>query len=373
MSLQPLEGLLGLPHRAGWGRVVVSEGRIERIEPRLRPQGAPERLIVPGFVDLHVHGGGGADTMDGAEGIARLAEFHLRHGTTALCPTTITRPLAELSAVVAAAAELARGDELATRLLGVHLEGPWISPAKLGAQPPHALPPDLAALRELLDAGPVAVVTLAPELPGALELVALLAERGVRASLGHSTCTLAQAQAAFAAGAGGVTHLFNAMSGLHHREPGLAAAALEAGPDTVHELILDLEHVHPASVNLAARAMRGKLALVTDAIRATGLPEGESELGGQRVRVAAGRATLEDGTLAGSVLTLDRAFRHALRHEGLASDLPEAVRWSATHAADALGRADLGRLVPGAWADLVVLDEQLEVEAVYRAGVEVAR
>ncbi|MGE0712460.1 MAG: N-acetylglucosamine-6-phosphate deacetylase [Planctomycetota bacterium] len=368
-----LEGLLGLPGEARWGRLELEGGRIARVEPCERPAGARERLVVPGFVDLHVHGGGGADVMDGPEGVLAVAAFHLRHGTTALCPTTVTRPPEELFAALAGVAGLAAGPATAehARLLGVHLEGPFIAPARRGAQPPYELPPDAALLERLLAAGPVATVTLAPELEGALELVRLCAARGVRASLGHSGCRLAEAEAAYAAGAAGTTHLFNAMSGLHHRSPGLAAAAFGAPATTFHELILDLDHVHPALVAIAARALPGGLCLVSDAIRATGTGDGESELGGQRVLVRAGRATLEDGTLAGSVLTLDRAFRTALRGPGLARDLAEAVRWSATNPADALGRADLGRLAAGAAADLVVLDDRLEVEAVWRDGAQV--
>jgi N-acetylglucosamine-6-phosphate deacetylase len=361
-----LEGLLP---EGVWGRVHVEDGRVARVEPCARGA-APERLLVPGFVDLHVHGGGGADVMDGAEGIAATAAFHLGHGTTSLCPTTITRPVEELLATLRAAGSLG-DDPRRARLLGVHLEGPFLAHERMGAQPPYELAPELSLLDRLLDAGPVATLTLAPELPNALDLIARLVERGVRASLGHSACTQDEGQAGYAAGAVGTTHLFNAMTGLHHRTPGLVAAALDAGPHTFHELILDLHHVHPAMVALAARTLRGRLCLVSDAIPATGLPEGESRLGGQRVFVREGQARLVDGTLAGSVLTLERAFRHALRGPKLAADLSQAVRWSATNPADALGRHDLGRIEVGAWADLVLLDEHLDVLAVWRSGREV--
>lgn len=374
MAEVALEGLLALPEGPAYGRLRFEGERLREVKAIERPPGAPERLIVPGFVDLHVHGGGGADVMAGAEGIAASAAFHLRHGTTSLCPTTLTRPLEELSAVVRAAAS-ASAELSATRRgarsLGVHLEGPFLAPNKLGAQPPFERSPNLSELRALLDAGPVAVVTLAPELPGALSLIEELAARGVRASLGHSACTFDQARVAFDAGAGGVTHLFNAMSGLHHRKPGLAAAALGLDrPELVHEVILDLLHVHPAMVSLAARGP-GAIALITDAIPATGLADGAHELGGQAVTVSGGRATLSDGTLAGSVLTLDQAFRNALRGPGLATDLALAARWTSTHAARALGRDDLGRLEAGALADVLVFDEGLELERVFLNGLEV--
>lgn len=353
----------------GWreGALVVEEGRVVA----LREGPAPGRRILPGFVDLHVHGGGGADVMDGPEGVAHMAAFHLRHGTTALCPTTVTRPPEELRATVAACAAL--GDDPArARLLGVHLEGPFLAERKRGAQPAFTRAPDLDLLEEWLAAGPVAVVTLAAELPGALELIARLRQARVRASLGHSACSHAQAAAAFAAGAGGVTHLFNAMSGLKHRDPGLAAAALDPGlpgaEERYHELILDTHHVAPALYRLAHQASAGRLCLVSDAIRAAGLGDGPSELGGQAIEVRAGQALLPDGTLAGSVLTLDEALQHAVA-AGVA--LEQVSASLAANPAAALGRDDVGRLAPGTFADAVELDEELRLVRVWRGGREV--
>jgi N-acetylglucosamine-6-phosphate deacetylase len=354
------------------GTLHLADGRVASIRPGAPgPRAAASPIYLPGFVDLHVHGGGGADVMDGPEGVQAVGAFHLGHGTTALCPTTVTRPIEELREVLRGLEELGEmgaGGLTHARLLGAHLEGPFLAPDRLGAQPPHALTPDAATLTELLDAGPVAVMTLAPELPGALDLVALLAERGVRASLGHSACDHSQAVAAFAAGAQGVTHLFNAMSGLHHRRPGLAAAALEQ-PNAYLELILDGHHVHPALFRLALRAASGQLCLVSDAIRAAGLREGQSELGGQRVTVSGGRATLADGTLAGSLLTLDRSLALAIE-----AGVPweEASALLSRNPADALGRPDLGRLTPGARADVLELDpDDLSLRRVFLGGVEV--
>ena len=346
------------------GALVIAEGRVVALEPG---PGDPRRLLLPGFLDLHVHGGGGADVMDGPDAVQAVARFHVRHGTTGLCPTTVTRPLEELERTVRGVGALPeRADQ--ARLLGVHLEGPFLADARRGAQPPYCLAPDPSALGRLLAAGPVATVTLAPELPGALELIGLCRARGVRASLGHSGASCEEGRAGFQAGASGVTHLYNAMRGLTHREPGLAAAALEA-EGVFLELILDLHHVHPALFRLALRAARGKLVLVSDAIRAAGLPPGESELGGQVVRVAGGKATLADGTLAGSLLTLDVALRHAVQ-AGLRVE--EASALLSLHPAQALGREDLGRLAPGARADLVELDaDDLSLRRVWRGGVEV--
>lgn len=358
-------GLLGATAPVA-GTLVVEDGRVASF----REGPAPARLLLPGFVDLHVHGGGGADVMDGPEGVRAVAAFHARRGTTALCPTTVTRPLEELRRFVASVAALAGAPVVeGARLAGVHLEGPFINEARRGAQPPFTRAVDLRELEALVDAGPVAAVTLAPELPGALEAVRWLAARGVRASLGHSDCTFDQARAAFAAGARGATHLFNAMSGLDHKRPGLAAAALEA-EGAVLELILDGHHVHAALARLALRAARGRIALVTDAIRAAGQGDGESELGGQRVVVQGGRAALADGTLAGSVLTLDRALRLAV---DLGESITQVSRMLSRNPADALGRADLGRLDAGACADVVELDaETLAVTRVWIGGVEVA-
>ncbi|MEZ6185112.1 MAG: N-acetylglucosamine-6-phosphate deacetylase [Planctomycetota bacterium] len=364
-----------MPELALAGRIVTPEGALvpgtlvlagDRIQA-VREGPGPAHLLLPGMIDLHVHGGDGADVMDGPAGLERLARFHLRQGTTSLCPTTITAPLAELARTVEAVGAQP-SDPQGARLLGVHLEGPFIAPARRGAQPDFCRSPSWDELRALLDRGPVDVVTLAPELPGALELIGHLSARGVRVSLGHSAATYAQARAGFAAGARGVTHLFNAMSGLHHRHPGLAAAAL-AEPEVISELILDLEHVHPDMVRHALMSARGKLALVSDAIRATGGPEGESELGGQRVCVKDGRATLANGTLAGSILTLDQALRNAV---GLGLDPQAASALLSLHPAQALRRDDLGRLTPGALGDVLVVDpDTLELQRVFKGGREV--
>ena len=341
------------------GALAVADGRITALR---EPTDIPDRWILPGFLDLHVHGGGGADVLDGPEGLRDVATFHAQHGTTALCPTSVTRPLPDLRAFLTHLRAATPGP--GARLLGAHLEGPFLSPAKLGAQPDFPLDPDPDVMATLLEAGPVDVVTLAPELPGALELIGWLCGRGVHVSLGHSRATYDQARSAFARGARGVTHLFNAMSGLHHREPGLVGAALETD-DLTLEVILDGHHVHPGAFRVARQSARGKLALITDAIRAAGQPCGRSELGGQPVVVADGKATLEDGTLAGSVLTLDQALRNAVE---AGVPLAEASAMLSQHPADALGRSDLGRLTPGAWADAVELDDALTVRRVWVGG-----
>jgi N-acetylglucosamine-6-phosphate deacetylase len=345
---------------------VIEDGLVQSFRPGATDARA---VVLPGFIDVHVHGGAGHDTMDGEDGVLGLARFHARKGTTALCPTTVTSEVSSLERALGGVARAAARppEGVSARVLGAHLEGPFISEARLGAQPRHARRPDRALLERLLAAGPVSLVTLAPELEGALELVAHLRERDIRASLGHSDAGLEAARAAYASGARGATHLFNAMSGVHHRSPGLAVAALET-EGAFLELILDGHHVHPALLDLTLRAARGRVVLVTDAIRAAGLGDGETDLGGQRVTVREGRATLASGTLAGSVLTLDRALANAVT-AGLA--LERAAELLSRNPADYLGRPDLGRFAPGARGDAVVLSDDLVLARVLVGGREV--
>jgi N-acetylglucosamine-6-phosphate deacetylase len=321
-------------------------------------------VLLPGFVDLHVHGGGGADVMDGGDAVHRLAALHARHGTTALLATTTTAPLdvltAALQALAPACAQRAPGG---ARVLGVHLEGPYLDPGRLGAQPPYPQRPDLPTLQMLMRQAPVRVLTLAPELDGALALIPTLVEWGVRVQIGHSSASYEQACAALQAGAGGFTHLFNAMGGLHHRAPGVAGAALAHAQYA--ELIPDLVHVHPGAMRAALRAVPGLFA-VTDATAAAGMPDGDYRLGGQVVWRCRDAVRLPDGTLAGSVLTMDQALRNLV---GLGLSLAEAAACVSTRAARYLGESRCGRLAPGAHADVVALDATtLTVQGVWVEG-----
>lgn len=319
--------------------------------------------VVPGFIDAHIHGAIGADVMDAdAEALARIAGYLPAEGTTAFLATTMTGPAEAIEAALEGTAgfESAPG---AAEMLGVHLEGPFLDPAKAGAQPvEHIIAPDIALFDHWQAAagGRIRVVTLAPEQPGGDALVAHLAGLGVRASIGHSSCSAAQAEAAIAAGARRGTHLFNAMVGLHHREPG-APCALLTSPAARCEIIADGLHVTPAMVKLAYRAAgRERLMAITDAMRAKGLGDGDYELGGQPVKVENGQARLADGTLAGSVLTFDAAFRNLLDFTGC--EMADAIAMSSTNAAHDLGVADRkGSLAEGFDADLVVLDAELRV------------
>ncbi|WP_338200738.1 N-acetylglucosamine-6-phosphate deacetylase [Candidatus Nephthysia bennettiae] len=326
--------------------------------------------LVPGFVDIHVHGGGGASMTGGdAAQILEAAQFHRRHGTTHLLVSQVTAGLDTMLAGCAAVAGLVEGG--ARGIVGGHLEGPFLSRRRRGAQDPDSLlPVEPEVLERLLSAGrgTVRMVTVAPELPGAPALIARLVAEGVVAALGHTDASYAEAVAGFRAGARVATHLFNGMPPLHHRDPGPVAAALER-PGVVCELINDGFHVAPAIVRLvAAAAGPDRVAFITDAIAAAGMGDGDYELGRLPVRVAGGLATLVDGgNIAGSTLTMDRAFQRAVLEVGLRME--DAVRMASTTPARVLGlEGRVGTIRPGQDADLVVLDDGLEVTAVMAAG-----
>lgn len=336
----------------------------ERIEAFQALPEAPQRYLLPGCIDLHVHGGGGADSMDGEAAVRQLARFHARNGTTALLATTVTAPLADLEAALAGIrAVVERPEPGEARVLGVHLEGPFINPHKLGAQPPYAIPPDLKLMRYWMSLAPIKVVTLAPELPGALELIRFLSEQGVRVQIGHTLARYDQALQALEAGVASFTHCFNAMTPLHHREPGVAGLALERARWA--EFITDGLHVHPATVRAAWKAIPEPY-VVTDAVAAAGMPEGPYHMGRHRVIKRGNGVYLEDGkTLAGSVLTTQRAIRNLV---DWGYSLCEAVRATSAIPAAYLDLAERGHLRVGAYADILVLNANLEVEEVYVQG-----
>ncbi len=334
----------------------------ERVEG-FTPGKAPLRYLLPGFIDLHVHGGAGADVMEGEEAVRRLARFHAAHGTTALLATTVTAPFEDLkralSGIEAVRTRPGAGEAL---VLGAHLEGPWISPQRLGAQPPYARPPKPGEVEALLALAWVRVVTLAPEVEGGLELIRFLEARGVKPQIGHTSGTFEDARAALEAGAAGFTHFFNAMTGLHHRAPGVVGAGLLLG--RFAEVIADGLHVAPEAARLLFKNVPGAY-VVTDAVAAAGMPDGPYPLGRYRVAKRGEGVYLEDGTLAGSTLTLDRALKNLVAW-GLA--LPEAASRLSKLPAAYLGLRDRGELKSGYRADIVVLDENLNVEEVYVAG-----
>jgi N-acetylglucosamine-6-phosphate deacetylase len=332
--------------------------------------GGGRGVAAPGFLDLQVNGFAGVDFMHtDRDGYARAGEAMLATGTTAYQPTFITASEADL---VAALREIPRGrDGGGPCIIGAHVEGPFISPRRLGVHPPKwRRSPDAALLGRLLDVGGVHQMTLAPELPGAFELIDLLLARGVVVSAGHTDASAAEAHLAFDRGVRTVTHLFNAMRPLVPRDPGIALAAL-ARPDVTVQLIADGHHVAGDTLLVAWQAARGRIALVTDAVAATAMGDGDFALAGRRLVSAEGVVRGPEGQLAGSVLTMIDAVRNV---HALGIPLEEALTAAAEVPARIAGRRDLGRLAPGAPADVVVLDDNLEiVRVLVEGGDRVAR
>ncbi|WP_297730741.1 N-acetylglucosamine-6-phosphate deacetylase [Mycobacterium sp.] len=355
----------GQVSRPGW--LEASDGRILDCgggpPPRPADEDFPDCVVVPGFVDMHVHGGGGASYTD-ADGIGAAADFHRRHGTTTTLASLVTASPAELIAGVRALAAATRRGAVA----GIHLEGPWLSRARCGAHDPARMRnPDPAEIDAVLAAGGGAIrmVTLAPELPGAEDAIRRFLDADVVVAVGHTDATYEQTQRTIAAGATVGTHLFNAMPPLHHREPGPALALLQ-DPGVTVELIADGVHVHPEVVRAVIRAAGpDRVAVVTDALAAAGRADGTFRLGAVPVDVVSGVARVHGtSTIAGSTATMDRLFRGVASDAGLAA----AARMTAATPARALGLQRVGVLRAGFEANLVVLDRELRVTAVMAHG-----
>lgn len=360
------------------GLLAYEAGRITDVWDLADPAAPPvppgaevvrEGYLAPGYLDIHVHGGGGGDFMDAdPEAVVAITTTHARHGTVGLLATTLTAPEEEIIRAIRAARQ---APPKGARVLGFHIEGPFINLAHKGAQnPEYVRPPSIAEIdRWMAEGGPDDRwhVTLAPETEGALEAIRHLVRRGAVVSAGHTDATYEQLRMAAEAGLTHATHLYNGMRGLHHREPGTVGGALTLANMTV-ELIADGVHVHPAAMQVAIRT-RGpdRVVAVTDAMRAAGLGEGEFTLGGLPVIVKDGQARLHSGALAGSVLTMERAVQNLVRLVGL--DLPAAVAMASLNPARSLrldGRK--GSLSPGKDADLLLLDEQLNVKTTIIGG-----
>lgn len=358
--------------------LLLEDGRIAGIGPELRPPAnarireARGRWVLPGFIDTHVHGGLDADTMHATpEALATISRHLARHGVTAWVPTLFACPPEALEQVLSAIGEAMRHEGPGARILGAHLESSFIAPKFKGAQPPEALRPiEDPALREVIrrHAATIRIVTLAPELAGAEGLIAELVGQGIRVSIGHTDATYEQAMAGAAAGATRVTHLCNAMRPFHHREPGTVGAAL-VHDGLAAEIIADLVHVHPAGIQIAYRCKGAdRLMLVSDALMGTGLPPGVHALDGREIQIGPDVARLPDGTIAGSIITLDRALRNVVLEAGI--PLPEASRMASATPAHSLGLADRGTLEIGKRADLAILDADFRCVATFVAGLE---
>lgn len=345
------------------GTLTLEAGRIQAItETAGTPSG---RTVLPGFIDLHIHGGGGADTMNATpEALATICKTHAAHGTTRLLATTITQSDAAITAALANAA--ASPEPL---LAGIHLEGPYISSGKPGAQPKEFVRPyDEAEFAGWLAAaqGKLRQITLAPEQPGGEALIAACNAAGIVVSLGHTDITAEQTKRALDLGARQATHLFNAMSGIHHRNPGPIPVFLTDSRARV-EVIADGHHVAPEVIALIYAAVGPtRFIAITDAMEGADKGDGVYGLGGYEVTVVNGKATLADGTLAGSLLLMDQAARNLRAWCNLSWQ--ELAQVTATNAADQQGWLDTGRLVEGCIADLVVVDDGINVQATYVAG-----
>jgi len=346
------------------GTVQVDGDRIAAIT---ESEAEPTGWIIPGFIDIHCHGGNGATYTTGDPDQARTAAaFHLRHGTTTTMASLVSSPFDVMLSATKAFRPLVEEGVLA----GIHFEGPYLSDARCGAQNPAVLrDPDVKEIDQLIEAGAGAVkmMTIAPERDGAIEAIEYLSVQGVIASIGHTDASFEVTQAAIAAGATAATHVFNGMRPFNHREPGPIPALLD-DPRVVCEFIPDPVHLHPGTLAFAAHASCAPWAvLVTDAMSATGMPDGDYDLGGLEVRVADGAARLvNDGSIAGSVITMDDGFRNAVDLAGI--EIPMASQMASGTPAELLGLTDVGQISPGMRADLLVYSEDLTLQGVMRAG-----
>lgn len=355
--------------------VAIGGGRITDVARTASAPAGAERvhgLIVPGLIDIHIHGGDGADFMDGdSKANERVLSFHARNGTTAVAATTLSGSARDLHTAVTAIAATAKESEEGAEICGIHLEGPYINRKHAGAQDPASIRvAEIQEVDSLLAAAPRMkwILTLAPEIEGARALMEHFRGR-VLFSIGHTSGDFADAVAGLEWGASHFTHLFNAMTGMHHREPGVVGAAL-ASVDATAELIADGIHVHPAVLRIATALLPHRLALITDAIRACGLADGRYRLYGYEITVADGSARLANGTLAGSMLTMTRAVQNMVELAGL--PLETVIPMATEVPARILGVSDRkGKLESGYDADVVVLSPKFEVVRVFARGAEV--
>ena len=356
------------------GDIEIEDGKILRVgkdlprkEEDLAGDCAGSYTVVPGFVDVHIHGCAGADTCDATrEALEAMAAFLLAHGVTSFCPTTMTTSRETIQAALLAAKDMMDHPmEGGARVVGVNMEGPFIAKERKGAQKEEdILPPDFPLFQQFYEesGGIVRLVDVAPEQPGGLEFVEK-ASQLCTVSIAHTTADYDQAKAAFDKGVTHATHLFNAMSGLHHRKPGVVGAVFDDSR-VRGELICDGFHIHPAVLRAAFRLLGDRALIVSDSMRANGMPEGEAfDLGGQMVTVHQGKALLPDGTIAGSVTNLHQEIKNLV---SFGVSFEQAVKAATLLPARAIGLdGEIGSIAPGKRADLVVLDENLDIAAVY--------
>ncbi|AEN66517.1 N-acetylglucosamine-6-phosphate deacetylase [Enterobacter soli] len=349
----------------------IDDGVITMIEPI--PAGIAVRdaeLLCPAYIDIHVHGGAGVDVMDDAPDLLdTLAKHKAREGVGAFLPTTVTAPLEAIHGALRRIARRTLSGGPGAQVLGSYLEGPYFTPLNKGAHPPGLFRElDIAELNALSDVSQntLRVVALAPEKPGAQQAIQHLKQRGIRVMLGHSGATYAQTLAAFDAGADGLVHCYNGMTGLHHREPGMVGAGLTDTRAWL-ELIADGHHVHPGAIRLCCCCAKDRIVLITDAMQAAGMPDGRYTLCGEEVSMQNGAVRTATGGLAGSTLSLDAAVRNMVEHAEITAE--DAIHMASLHPARLLGIANqLGSLAPGKRANLIALDGGLHLQQIWIQG-----
>ncbi len=321
-----------------------------------------ENIIIPGFIDLHCHGGKGYDTMAGLSSIKKLSQYHLVHGTTTLLPTTLTATLNDTINALQGFNGFIDQNEYTTNILGIHLEGPFINPNKLGAQPSQAQLPNIEFIKKIKDYAKIKVITIAPELEGAETLINYLIDNNINVQIGHSLADYNCCMKAMDKKKIGFTHLFNAMSGCDHRSPGVATAALCHAEFS--EIICDLHHVDPANIHLAHKSIPSLYA-ITDAISATGMPDGKYDFADIKIEKKDGKATVNDNILAGSIINMLDAFKNLIK---INFTLQQAVAMTSYNAAQYINESDKGKIDKGFCANILVLNQQFDIKEVYLFG-----
>ena len=349
----------------------IENGVITAIEPV--PAGVNARdagQLCPAYIDIHVHGGMGVDVMDDAPDALNVLALHKAgDGVGAFLPTTVSAPLEAIHGALTRMARRCQSGGPGAQILGSYLEGPYFTPQNKGAHPPALFRElDIAELDALIavSQNTLKVVALAPEKPGALQAIRHLKQRGIRVMLGHSGATYEQTLAAFDAGADGLVHCFNGMTGLHHRAPGMVGAGLTDKRAWL-ELIADGHHVHPGAMRICSCCAKDRVVLITDAMQAAGMPDGRYMLCGEEVTMHHGVVKTASGGLAGSTLSLDAAVRHMVEHAGVTAE--EAIHMASLHPARLLGiDHQLGSLAPGKRANIIALDDGLHLQQIWIQG-----
>ena len=321
-----------------------------------------KNFIIPGFIDLHCHGGAGYDSMGGLNSIIKMSNYHLLKGTTTIYPTTVTAKTDDTLKALMGLNDYIKKNIKLTNIDGVHLEGPFINPKKMGAQPPFAQLPNNNFVNKMIKEAPVKIMTLAPEINKGIDLIKFLNKKGIKAQIGHSLADFKTCKIAIKNGVGSFTHLFNAMTGFDHRNPGVGAAAFSNG--TFAEIICDLVHVNKEMIKLAAKNIK-KIYAVTDSISASGMPDGKYNLGTYKVLKKNNIVKLNDDTLGGSIITMNKVFINLIN---IGFSIQEAVKMTSTNASEYMSYQDIGCIAKNNKANLLNLDSKFNLKEIFLKG-----